>query len=130
MLRGLAPFVMVFTLAISPIAQADEMKLFIKSCTYGILAGTLVGAATLAFTSQPGENLNNIARGASLGLYTGMIIGYLAIRTPSEDTPEGPGPDSETTEEDEPEGAWMPRLGPHLSQRGLDGAQVQWVFRF
>jgi Na+/proline symporter len=60
-------------------AQASSGKEFITSAIYGTLAGTLVGAATLAFTSNPGDNLQNVARGASYGLYAGMILGiYVA----------------------------------------------------
>ncbi len=54
-------------------------KEFVRSCTYGVLAGTLVGAATLAFTEQPGENINRVARGASLGLYTGILLGLYVV---------------------------------------------------
>lgn len=60
--------------------RAEPMREFVMSCTYGALAGTLVGAATLAFSDKPGENLNKIARGASLGLYGGILLGsYIAF---------------------------------------------------
>lgn len=59
--------------------KATPQKEFIMSCTYGVLAGTLVGAATLAFEEQPGENLNKVARGASLGLYLGMALGAYVV---------------------------------------------------
>ncbi|OQW48612.1 MAG: hypothetical protein A4S09_04225 [Proteobacteria bacterium SG_bin7] len=59
--------------------QVGPSKEFITSVTYGVLAGTLVGVASLAFTTNPGENLNKIARGASLGLYLGIGLGlYVA----------------------------------------------------
>ena len=58
-------------------------KEFITSVIYGTLAGTLVGAATLAFTSNPGDNLNNVARGASFGLYAGILLGlYVTYGVP------------------------------------------------
>ena len=57
-------------------AAATPEREFIMSCTYGVMAGTLVGAATLAFSSSPGNNLQNVARGASLGLYLGIALGY------------------------------------------------------
>jgi hypothetical protein len=63
---------------------------FLTSCTYGVLAGTLVGAASLAFVAKPGDNLNHVARGASLGLYAGIILGlYVVYIVPGmDDTPE------------------------------------------
>lgn len=56
-------------------AAANTGRQFLTSVVYGTLAGTLVGAATLAFTSSPADNLNNVARGASYGLYTGILLG-------------------------------------------------------
>src|SRR5581483_4418709 len=63
---------------------------FITSCTYGVLAGTLVGAASLAFVSQPGQNMDHVARGASIGLYAGILLGlYVVYIVPGlEDSPE------------------------------------------
>lgn len=56
------------------------------SCSYGVMAGTLVGIASLAFTNQPGKNLNRVARGASLGLYAGILLGlYVVYGLPAED---------------------------------------------
>ena len=69
-------------------AGADPGKDFVMSCTYGVLAGTLVGTATLAFSDKPGDNLNRIARGASIGLYAGILLGLYVINlssTPTED---------------------------------------------
>lgn len=60
-------------------SYASSEREFIMSCTYGVLAGTLVGAASLAFTSQPGQNLQNVARGASLGLYAGIALGFYTV---------------------------------------------------
>lgn len=66
------------------------MREMIMSCAYGVLAGTLVGAATLAFTERPGDNLRNIARGASLGLYAGILLGlYVVYVVPSDGADEG-----------------------------------------
>jgi hypothetical protein len=60
-------------------AWASPEKEFVMSCTYGVVAGTLVGAATLAFEDRPGDNLNNVARGASLGLYAGIVLGLYTV---------------------------------------------------
>lgn len=93
------------------------------SCTYGVLAGTLVGAASLAFVDKPGDNLNRVARGASFGLYAGILLGfYVVYIVPGLDAPD----------EDEP-----PELGrlknhrfdvaPVISPKGIDGMQAQWT---
>lgn len=70
------------------IAQASPPKEFITSVTYGVLAGTLMGIASLAFTSNPGDNLNKIARGASLGLYLGIALGFYVTYGVSDEAPE------------------------------------------
>lgn len=63
------------------------------SCTYGVLAGTLVGAASLAFTKNPGQNLNRVARGASFGLYAGILLGiYVVYIVPGMEQPEEENP--------------------------------------
>lgn len=84
-----APLSIVFVVALlfsSVEAKAEPMKEFIMSCSYGVLAGTLVGAATLAFSDRPGENLNKVARGASIGLYAGILLGlYVVYGIPDED---------------------------------------------
>ena len=61
-------------------SQSDsEMKAFVTSSTYGVLAGALVGAATLAFTENPSDHLRNVAKGASLGLYAGILLGVYVV---------------------------------------------------
>jgi hypothetical protein len=63
----------------APRAQAAAMREFILSCTYGVLAGTMMGAATLAFTERPSDHLHRVARGASLGLYAGILLGAYVV---------------------------------------------------
>jgi hypothetical protein len=124
-------------------AQAEPTKEFLRSCTYGVLAGTLVGAASLAFTDQPGENLRNIARGASIGLYTGILLGLYVVyvipsqleaeqEIPAEELPPevpagGEGgevyPDEEGYYEDGAKIHW-PMLHPIVTQRGVEGVGV------
>lgn len=66
-------------------AKAEPMREFIMSCTYGVLAGTLVGGASLAFSDKPGDNLNKVARGASIGLYAGILLGaYIVYGVPND----------------------------------------------
>ena len=62
-----------------PNQNSQAMREFILSCSYGVMAGTLVGAATLAFSDRPGSNLNRIARGASIGLYAGILLGVFVV---------------------------------------------------
>jgi hypothetical protein len=59
----------------SAVEASNKMKTFLTSCAYGTAAGALVGLGTLAFASDPGSSVGNIARGASLGLYAGIGVG-------------------------------------------------------
>lgn len=88
-LRTSLALILALQLLSSP-ARADEGREFMAACTYGLFAGTLVGAASLAFTEQPGNNLNRVARGASLGFYAGILLGLYAIYL----VPDAPDPDS------------------------------------
>ncbi len=54
----------------------DKLKVFLTSCAYGTAAGALIGVASLAFASDPTQSINNVARGASLGLYAGIGLGF------------------------------------------------------
>ncbi len=74
---------------VSPFARANQNSHeFVMSCSYGVMAGALVGAGALAFTKHPSQNLNYIARGASYGLYSGIILGlYVIYGLPLEDEP-------------------------------------------
>ena len=105
--------------------HAEPMREFVMSCTYGALAGTLVGAASLAFSDKPGDNLNKVARGASLGLYAGILLGaYVVYGVQGEN------------DEDIPPGVVLrepPRLQvyPLLTERGLEGGAASFsVLRF
>lgn len=69
----------LFAFGLPSHAAPNEAREFIMSCTYGVLAGTLVGAASLAFVDKPGDNLQRVARGASLGLYAGIGLGYYTV---------------------------------------------------
>ena len=84
MLNCVLRLAFIIVLGMAPFkAHADPVRDFVVSCSYGVLAGTLVGAATLAFSERPGENLNKVARGASLGLYAGILLGaYIVYGVP------------------------------------------------
>jgi hypothetical protein len=85
-----ASMIFAFSSSFSVQAQANTGKEFTTSVIYGTLAGTLVGAATLAFTSNPGDNLNNVARGASYGLYAGILLGIYVTYGVSDGQSEAP----------------------------------------
>jgi hypothetical protein len=62
--------------------HADEtvFKEIAKDSMYGGIAGTLIGAATLAFTRRPGDHLEYMAYGAAAGLLGGATYGYFSSR--------------------------------------------------
>jgi hypothetical protein len=111
-------------MAVGQPSRADSGHEFIMSVTYGTLAGTLLGVASLAFVSKPSDKLQNVARGASLGLYAGILLGlYVIYAVPDENEelnkllpPEEGG--GETRH--------IPLVYPMFSDRGkIDGAAVQ-----
>lgn len=126
----LASFAALFLL-VSVESKADSTKEFIMSCTYGVIAGTLVGAASLAFTSQPGENLNFIARGASLGLYAGIALGAYAVYGVGGGDSQNPdNPEGAPQEEQPQESRWQPLVSPVVSTQGIDGGIFRVSYRF
>lgn len=121
----------VIGFGLKPEAKAEPMREFIMSCSYGVLAGTLVGAATLAFSDKPGDNLNKVARGASFGLYAGILLGlYVVYGVPNQE--EANIRDQLGMEKIRPRE--MPRLmiAPVVSDRGeLNGGEFRYdVMRF
>lgn len=88
------------------------------SATYGALAGSIVGAASLAFSEKPGNSLNKVARGASIGLYAGILLGlYVTYGGPSQD------------DEEIPVGLYKePKfmIAPVLTERGVEGAEARY----
>lgn len=78
-----------------------------------------MGAASLAFAEKPGESLNRVARGASIGLYAGILLGiYVTYGVPSEEDEMrdliGQNPKSPR---------WA--IFPVVNDRGLDGVAAQ-----
>ncbi len=74
-------------LAFSNPARAQSgatARVFVLTSTYGVMAGSLTGLASLAFYEAPSENLRNVAMGASIGLYVGLLLGtYIVFFGPS-----------------------------------------------
>lgn len=68
----------------SSFASAFDTKIFLKSSLYGVSFGAAAGLGALAFSDEPTKNLSYVTRGASLGLYGGMLVGaYLATQDKS-----------------------------------------------
>ncbi len=106
---------------------SNESKEFFLSCTYGVIAGTLVGAATLAFSDNPDQNLDRLAKGASLGLYAGILLGvYVVYILPAQLQRQ----QNEELEKVETSKVWEPpalAVYPTFNYRGsLDGVAAQY----
>lgn len=104
---------------------SGPMKEFVTACTYGVLAGTLVGTATLAFEDKPGDNLQNVARGASIGLYSGILLGLYVVYI----VPDQMEKEKMRMYEDQglppPESSRLQVL-PLISERGIEGVFAQY----
>ena len=62
--------------------ETQFLRLF-KTSGYSMLYGAAIGTALLAFTKKPGQNLNYIAVGGSLGFLSGTILGTYVMVGPS-----------------------------------------------
>lgn len=102
---------LVLVLALGPVRQAQAqntssappsgaLQAFLLTSTYGVLAGTLTGLASLAFYEEPGDHGRNVAMGASLGLYVGLLLGAYLVYAPQLAAPSNDSEDNESEEED------------------------------
>lgn len=74
---------LLIALLIAPIqARAQSGESFLETIGFGIAVGTVLGASTLPFYDEPGQNVSNIFLGAALGAVGGI---GLAIFTGSSD---------------------------------------------
>ena len=123
------------------LAKAEAGREFLLSCTYGVLAGALVGAASLAVEDNPSDKVHRVARGASLGLYTGILLGvYVVYVVPAQLEAEEDEELEEIQEQIEPDdyGRLMRRyqppkltLYPVIEQNRVTGAALNYnVIRF
>lgn len=105
----------------STVRAADNMTIFLKSAAYGTAAGAVLGLATLAWSDNPGSRINNVARGASLGLYAGIGFGLYTIYAPK--------PSSASDYTQLPYQMWFsPVTTTAGEQPKVDGAQMNWAF--
>ena len=112
-------FIQFFSYVFPIKARADNMSIFLKSCAYGALAGAAVGLASLAISDNPGGKINNVARGASLGLYAGVGIGAYLINNPSRGS-EIAG----ASKFEEIPYIWF---SPVIKSRNIEGAEIHWT---
>jgi hypothetical protein len=89
-------------------ALAAELQEFLKDCAYGTLAGAMVGVVSVAVSDKPSEHGSNIAKGASLGLYAGIVYGLVEINQ----KPQTPNTDPYAT------------LSPQYHEGRVDGASL------
>lgn len=69
---------------------AQDLKEFLKTSGWGLLGGATLGVVSLAFSDKPSESWNNVARGASLGLYAGIGYGLYRINRPEVNSYQSP----------------------------------------
>jgi len=61
-------------------AAETAFKEIVQDSIYGGLAGTVVGAAVMAFSHKPGDHLEYMAYGAAAGALGGAAYGYFTSR--------------------------------------------------
>lgn len=66
-------YILYFVLS-SIVVKAEPFQDGFRYGTYGIVAGALAGGTAIALSEDPGSNLSPVAKGASLGLYAGLLV--------------------------------------------------------
>lgn len=69
--------VVVMSSAFPASAEDNAMKEIFQDALYGGLAGTLIGAATIAFTQKPADHLRNLGIGGAVGVIAGTAYGVI-----------------------------------------------------
>lgn len=82
--------IFLIALIVTSSAPAADLREFLKSCAYGTMTGAALGVVSLALSDRPSEDLNNVARGASLGLYGGIAYGLYRAQNPTVQTYQEP----------------------------------------
>lgn len=67
---------LLMTVGTMPLHAAESsLKVIFEDSVYGGLIGSLLGAATLVFTDNSSEHVENIAYGAAIGVFAGAGYG-------------------------------------------------------
>jgi hypothetical protein len=117
-------------------AVTGTLKAFVLTSTYGVLAGGLTGLASLAFyPGHAADHTRNIAMGASIGLYVGILLGAYIVYGPTllKSSPEAPEPKEKPENPEDPInlGAGLGNgLAPTLSYLPQTGVQLGVAYRF
>ena len=70
--------------SVSARAEAGDERFFnlMMISGYSTVIGAAFGAALLAFTAQPGDHLDYVARGAAIGFLGGLAVGSFLVFSP------------------------------------------------
>lgn len=110
----LASLLFAFTLQSSP-ASAQGLRDFLKTCAWGSAFGVAAGVVSLAVSEKPSESWNNVAKGASLGLYAGIGYGLYQLNRPAQTY-------------HRPDFAIIPRFSKDQKLEGVEVTSVLWSF--
>lgn len=108
-------FISFLILDLQSVFAMSPMSRFLTTCAYATAGGAVLGLATLAVSENPGGKMNNVARGASLGLYAGIGYGFYELNKK----------DNSSMEVDVSENQIF--ITPIAENRKLDGAQINWI---
>jgi len=141
-IRSVTLCLLVFGLCSPQKSRAVAMRPLLLTTSYGVIAGTLSGVASLAFYDTPSDHYRNVAIGSSLGLYGGILLwGYMAYVVPqiknepslapppAEEGPKG-NPDDPLNLEGDTSQIEMPSFQPYAAPTLQGGALVGFEWRF
>ena len=109
--------ILLLLLIFPSLTLAQSLRSFLGTCAWGVVGGAAAGVISLALVDKPSESWNNVAKGASLGLYVGIGYGFYKMNQPAENF----------NKIQEPNFSWSPRF-EQGEVSGVDVAAV--LYRF
>lgn len=75
-------FISIVLSATAGMAHAEDLPIaaILENGFYGGVIGSLLGTASIAFTDEPSDHLNFIAKGAAYGVFAGTIFGMYQLK--------------------------------------------------